>query len=391
MSTNPAAPTILTTATATSAKPIVKTTKPIVAYWLYFNAGMVFAIVVVGGLTRLTESGLSIVEWNVISGMKPPRSEQEWRDEFEKYKQYPEYKLLNRHMEIEDFKGIFYWEWGHRMIGRFIGMSIILPGLYFAKRGYMTKSVQKQVLFIASVMGFQGFMGWFMVKSGLNEALMKEVGAVPRVSQYRLTAHLCTAFIIYAGAIFSAAGILRNDKLARGVYPKNVAQMLNSPVLNRFRKYTHLLGGLIFITALSGGIVAGLDAGLIYTEYPKMGQGYIPPTNELFNDRYTKGKGVWRNFLENPVTAQFDHRTLAEITAVATGSLWIYARRLPLPKNARAAVNAMLVAAATQVTLGICTLIYMVPISLGAAHQAGALALLTSNFWLIHALRKVPL
>lgn len=294
-------------------------------------------------------------------------------------------------MEIEDFKGIFYWEWGHRMIGRFIGMSIVLPGLYFAKRGYMTKSVQKQVLFIASVMGFQGFMGWFMVKSGLNEALMKEVGAVPRVSQYRLTAHLCTAFIIYAGAIFSAAGILRNDKLARGVYPKNVAQMLNSPVLNRFRKYTHLLGGLIFITALSGGIVAGLDAGLIYTEYPKMGQGYIPPTNELFNDHYTKGKGVWRNFLENPVTAQFDHRTLAEITAVATGSLWIYSRRLPLPKNARAAVNAMLVAAATQVTLGICTLIYMVPISLGAAHQAGALALLTSNFWLIHALRKVPL
>ncbi|CEP09989.1 hypothetical protein [Parasitella parasitica] len=380
-------------AAAGAVQAVVTHTKPIVAYWLYFNAGMVFAIVVVGGLTRLTESGLSIVEWNVISGMKPPRSEQEWRDEFEKYKQYPEYKLLNRHMEIEDFKGIFYWEWGHRMIGRFIGMSIILPGLYFARRGYMTKAVQKQVLFIASVMGFQGFMGWFMVKSGLNDALMKEVGAVPRVSQYRLTAHLCTAFIIYAGAIFSAADILRNDKLAKGTYPKHVANMINSSVLKQLRKYSHWLGGLIFITALSGGIVAGLDAGLIYTEYPKMGKGYIPPKSELWDDHYKKDTdhGKWRNLLENPVTAQFDHRTLAEFTALCTTGFWLYSRRLPLPPNARAACNAMMVAVATQITLGICTLIYMVPISLGAAHQAGALALLTSNFWTIHALRKVPL
>ncbi|KAG2203346.1 hypothetical protein INT46_005497 [Mucor plumbeus] len=385
--------TVSSSSSNTTTKTMVTHTKPIVAYWLYFNAGMVFAIVVVGGLTRLTESGLSIVEWNVISGMKPPRSEQEWKDEFEKYKQYPEYKLLNRHMEIEDFKGIFYWEWGHRMIGRLIGMSIILPGIYFARHGYMTKSVQKQVLFIASVMGFQGFMGWFMVKSGLNYALMKEVGAVPRVSQYRLTAHLCTAFIIYAGCIFSAAGILRNDKLANGTYPKKVADMINNASLKKLRKYSHWLGGLIFITALSGGIVAGLDAGLIYTEYPKMGEGYIPPKNELWNDHYKKSTdhGKWRNLLENPVTAQFDHRTLAEFTALCTTGFWLYSRHLPLPPNARTACNAMMIAAATQVTLGICTLIYMVPISLGAAHQAGALALLTSNFWAIHALRKVPL
>jgi cytochrome c oxidase assembly protein subunit 15 len=236
-------------------------------------------------------------------------------------------------------------------------------------------------------------MGWYMVKSGLNEALMKEVGAVPRVSQYRLTAHLCTAFVIYAAAIFSAADIVRANKIASGVYPKEVASMLNSPVLNRFRKYTHMLGGLIFITALSGGLVAGLDAGLIYTEYPKMGEGYIPPKDELWNSHYVKDgdKGKWRNLLENPTTVQFDHRTLAEFTAVATAALWGYSRSLPLPKNARNAVNTMILAAATQVTLGICTLIYMVPISLGAAHQAGALALLTSNFWLIHALRKVRL
>lgn len=296
-------------------------------------------------------------------------------------------------MNLEEFKGIFYWEWGHRMIGRFIGMTLIVPAIYFARRGYMTKQVQKQVLFIASVMGFQGFMGWFMVKSGLNEALMKEVGAVPRVSQYRLTAHLCTALVIYAGAIFSAAGILRADKIARGVYPKQVAELLNASIMNRFRKYTHLLGGLMFITALSGGLVAGLDAGLVYTEYPKMGKGFIPPKDELWDDNFKKegDRGKWRNLLENPVTAQFDHRCLAEFTAIATAALWVYSRRLPLPKNARNAANAMMAAAALQVTLGICTLIYMVPISLAAAHQAGALVLLTSNFWLIHALRRVPL
>ncbi|KAI9487661.1 MAG: COX15/CtaA family [Benjaminiella poitrasii] len=380
-------------AASSATKPIVTHTKPIVAYWLYFNAGLVFTIVVVGGLTRLTESGLSIVEWNVISGMKPPRSEQEWREEFEKYKQYPEYKLLNRHMNLEEFKGIFYWEWGHRMLGRFIGMTLLLPAIYFARRGYMTKSVQKQVLFIFSVMGFQGFMGWYMVKSGLNEALMKEPGAVPRVSQYRLTAHLCTALVIYASAIFSAAGILRADKIANGTYPRKVAEMLNSPVLKPFKRYTHLLGGLMFITALSGGLVAGLDAGLIYTEYPKMGEGYIPPKDELWTDHYKKetDHGKWRNLLENPVTAQFDHRTLAELTALASTGLWFYSRRLPLPKNARNAVNTMMLATACQITLGICTLIYMVPISLAATHQAGALALLTSNFWLIHALRKVRL
>ncbi|KAI8984543.1 COX15/CtaA family [Mycotypha africana] len=300
---------------------------------------------------------------------------------------------LNRNMELNDFKGIFYWEWSHRMIGRFIGLTLALPALYFAQRGYMTKAVQKRSLFILSVMGFQGFMGWYMVKSGLSEALMKEPGAVPRVSQYRLTAHFATALIIYASSIFTAADILRDNKILNGTYPKKVAEMLNSPAIKPFRKYSHWVLGLITLTALSGGLVAGLDAGLIYTEYPKMGEGYIPPKDELWSDHYKKetDTGKWRNLLENPVTAQFDHRTLAELTAVATTCLWAYSRRVPLPKNARNAINAMMLAAATQVTLGICTLIYMVPIELAASHQAGALALLTSNFWLVHALRKVPL
>ncbi|KAI7907016.1 cytochrome oxidase assembly protein-domain-containing protein [Cokeromyces recurvatus] len=380
----------LTTTVATTATTV---TKPAVAYWLYFNASMVFTIVVVGGLTRLTESGLSITEWNVISGMKPPRSEMEWNEEFEKYKQFPEYKLLNRHMTLEEFKNIFYWEWSHRMIGRFIGVSFILPGLYFASKGHMSRRVAKQTLGITCLLGFQGFMGWYMVKSGLSEALMKEPGTVPRVSQYRLTAHLATAIAIYASTIFVAADIIRENKLVSGRYGQQTASMLNNPVLKRFRIATHTLGALMLVTVLSGGLVAGLDAGLIYNEFPFMGETIIPPLKELWSDDYVKPQdhGKWRNLLENPTTVQFDHRTLAETTATFTTVLWLYSKKIPLPKNARIAVNIMMGALLLQVSLGISTLLYMVPIELAAAHQAGALALLTSNFWLIHALRRVPL
>jgi cytochrome c oxidase assembly protein subunit 15 len=233
-------------------------------------------------------------------------------------------------------------------------------------------------------------MGWYMVKSGLSEALMKEPGAVPRVSQYRLTAHLATAVAIYASTLFVASDIIRQNKLAAGQF--STISALNNPVLKRFRIATHSLGALMLVTVFSGGLVAGLDAGLIYNEFPFMGESIMPPTAELWNDHYTKptDQGKWRNLLENPTTVQFDHRTLAETTATLTTALWLYSRKLPLPKNVRLAMNTMMGAVVVQVTLGISTLIYMVPIELAAAHQAGALALLTSNFWLIHALKRVP-
>ncbi|ORZ08685.1 COX15/CtaA family [Absidia repens] len=379
---------------ATASRTAVKVTKPVVGYWLYFNAGLVFAIVVVGGLTRLTESGLSITEWNVISGMKPPRSELEWTEEFENTSNFLNIKCkpIESTHDFGRIQNIFYWEWSHRMIGRFIGATFILPGIYFASRGYMTRRVAKQVFGITSLLGFQGFMGWYMVQSGLSEALMKEPGAVPRVSQYRLTAHFATAILIYGATIFVAADVIRQNKLVNGTYPKEVATMLNNSALKRFRILTHSLGALLLLTALSGGLVAGLDAGLIYNEWPLMGEGLVPPKDELWSDAYVKpqDKGKWRNMLENPTTVQFDHRTLAETSAVAATALWLYSRRLPLPKNVRLAVNTMMGVVVVQVSLGISTLIYMVPIQLAAAHQAGALTLLTSNFWLIHALRKVP-
>lgn len=237
-------------------------------------------------------------------------------------------------------------------------------------------------------------MGWYMVQSGLSEALMKEPGAVPRVSQYRLTAHFATALAIYGSTIFVAADILRQNKIINGTYPKETAKMINNPVLKRFRILTHSLAGLITLTALSGGLVAGLDAGLIYNEWPMMGDGLIPPIDELWSNEYAKPNdkgGKWRNLLENPTTVQFDHRTLAETTALAATALWLYSRKLPLPKNVRMAMNTVMGVVILQVTLGISTLVYMVPIELASAHQAGAMTLLTSNFWLIHALRRVPL
>lgn len=210
------------------------------------------------------------------------------------------------------------------MIGRFIGMTFILPGLYFAKRGYMTRRVAKQTFGITALLGFQGFMGWYMVKSGLSEALMQEPGAVPRVSQYRLTAHLATAFTIYAGSIFVAADILRQHKLATGTYPKEVAAMLNNPALNRFRRFAHIMGAMIFFTAMTGGLVAGLDAGLIYNEFPYMGDGFVPPKEELWSDEYKKPTdvGKWRNLLENPTTVQFDHRTM--VKSERTLGVWTF-------------------------------------------------------------------
>lgn len=278
------------------------------------------------------------------------------------------------------------------MLGRFIGTAFILPGLYFASRGYMTKKVAKQCFGITAMLGFQGFMGWYMVKSGLSQALMMEPGAVPRVSQYRLTAHLATAFVIYGSTIMVAADIIRQHRLANGKITKDLIRAINNPALNRFRSAAMFMLHFIFATAMTGGLVAGLDAGLIYNEWPMMGEGVVPPKNELWSDHFVKpgDNGKWRNLLENPTTVQFDHRTMAETTAVLATGLYFYSRRLPLPRNVKVASNAMMAAVAAQVTLGICTLIYMVPIELAALHQAGALTLLTANFWLVHTLRKIP-
>ncbi|KAF9417882.1 Cytochrome c oxidase assembly protein cox15 [Entomortierella beljakovae] len=369
--------------------------RPVVGYWMFTISAMTFAIVVLGGLTRLTESGLSIVEWNLIKGMKPPRSQAEWDEEFNKYKQFPEYKLLNHGMTLEEFKRIFYYEWSHRMLGRAIGAAFILPGLFFAARGMFTKNIARRSLIIGSLIGFQGALGWYMVKSGLDEELMAKPGATPRVSQYRLSAHLGSAFLIYAGAFMTGLKVLTDYKVSKGGY-ESLATVINNPVLKRFKGAAHGIVGLVFLTVLSGAFVAGLDAGLIYNEFPLMGGRLVPPTTELFDDHFLhKGDhptlGLWRNMFDNQVTVQFNHRVLATSTFTAISALFLYSRKLPLPPQARIGVNILLAVACGQVGLGITTLLYMVPVSLGTAHQAGALTLLTSALYLMHSLKKVPL
>ncbi|PQE30320.1 cytochrome c oxidase assembly cox15 protein [Rutstroemia sp. NJR-2017a WRK4] len=356
------------------------------AYWLLGSAASVFGIVVFGGLTRLTESGLSITEWKPVTGSLPPLSAADWDSEFAKYRASPEYKLLNPNMSLEEFKKIYYMEWGHRLWGRFVGLSFVLPAIYFVARRKVSKPIAFRLLGISGLIGCQGALGWWMVKSGLKDDLFAP-GSHPRVSQYRLTAHLGTAFICYTAMLWSGLSILR-DRALMASPAKGHAELLrrSSPSLSIFRKSVAGLALLVFTTAMSGGLVAGLDAGLIYNEFPRMGTGLTPPRSELFSDFYSRRPDRsdiwWRNMLENPSTVQLDHRILATTSFTAILALWAYSRfnprvRAALPKSAQKGMLGVVHLLMMQVTLGITTLLYLVPVPLAAAHQAGSLALLT--------------
>ena len=331
---------------------------------------------------------LSITEWKPVTGSLPPLSASDWASEFDKYRASPEFKLLNPHMTLEEFKKIYYMEWGHRLWGRFVGLSFVLPAIYFVSRRKVAANMSLRLLGISGLIGFQGFLGWYMVKSGLKDDLFAP-GSHPRVSQYRLTAHLGAAFICYTAMLWNALSILRTNALlshpARGL-----AQLthLSSSSLGVFRKSVAGLTLLVFTAALSGGLVAGLDAGLIYNEFPRMGTGFHPPKAELLSPFYSRKSDqsdlVWRNMLENPSTVQLNHRVLATTTFTAILSLWAYSRfnrrlRGALPNGARKGMLGVVHLVLLQVTLGISTLIYLVPVPLAAAHQAGALALLTGT------------
>ncbi|KAI9023283.1 cytochrome c oxidase assembly protein COX15 [Hyaloraphidium curvatum] len=368
------------------------TPPPVVGYWLLANAALVFGIVVLGGITRLTESGLSITEWNLIRGMKWPSSEDEWNEEWRKYKETPEYKILNHSMSLNEFKSIFFYEWAHRMWGRFIGAFFILPAGYFLARGHLPGSTKWRVLEIGALIGFQGALGWYMVKSGLDEQHLESRPInTPRVSQYRLAAHLGTAFVVYAASVMEGLRILRDNKPPDVL--KNIARAISNPQLSSFARASRFTAALTFITVLSGAFVAGLDAGLVYNEWPWMG-GRIVPSDLLGLTEVAEKEGrdypAWRNFLENPSAVQFDHRMLAYTTLTTVSALWLYSRRLPLPRNVRIAVNSLVAVAYLQATLGITTLLYLVPVELASAHQAGSLTLWTVALYLAHAMKRLP-
>lgn len=318
----------------------------------------------------------------------------DWESEFEKYRASPEFQLLNPHMTLEEFKKIYFMEWTHRLWGRFIGMSFVLPSLYFVARRRVSPRMAVNLLGISSLIGFQGFIGWWMVKSGLKDDLFAP-GSHPRVSQYRLTTHLATAFVCYSWMLMSGLTILRTRRLlADPAAASAVINAIKNPALKTFRRSVLGVTGLVFLTAMSGGLVAGLDAGLIYNEFPKMGLGLTPPKSELWDKFYSRkedGSDLWwRNMLENPSTVQLDHRIMAITTFCTILALFAYARTgkvaAVLPKNAKKGTTGLVHLVTLQAALGISTLIYMVPTHLAATHQAGSLAVLTGALVLAHRL-----
>ncbi|KAH6678825.1 cytochrome c oxidase assembly protein COX15 [Plectosphaerella plurivora] len=390
------APGVLDEATnaAKSAFP-EKTTSKAVAMWLLGSAVSVFGIVVWGGLTRLTESGLSITEWRPVTGSLPPANAEDWESEFAKYRSSPEFALLNPHMTLDEFKKIYFMEWSHRLWGRAVGMTFVLPAIYFVARRRVSRPMAWNLLGISTLIGFQGFIGWWMVKSGLKDDLFAP-GSHPRVSQYRLTAHLGTAFVCYSWMLMTAITILRTRKMyADPAAALKTITALANPTITPLRRAVFGLAGLVFVTAMSGALVAGLDAGLIYNEFPKMGLGLTPPSSELWDKFYSRkedGSDLWwRNMLENPSTVQMDHRILAMTTFTSILTLFFYSRRgniaAALPTNIKKGVNGCVHLVFLQATLGITTLLWMVPTHLAAAHQAGSLALLTGVLVLAHRLR----
>jgi cytochrome c oxidase assembly protein subunit 15 len=333
-----------------------------VAYWLLACCALVFAMVVVGGVTRLTHSGLSITEWQPIVGTLPPLSQADWETAFAKYQATPEYQQVNKGMALAEFQGIFWWEYFHRLLGRLIGVAFFVPYTWFALRRQIPPGYGAKLLGIFVLGGLQGALGWYMVKSGLVDD--------PRVSQFRLTAHLGLAFVIFAAMLWVALSL----RDARRVAP---ADPRRRPV----RRFAYAVALLVFVMVLTGGFVAGIRAGFAYNTFPLMNGSLVPPEIMLLTP-------WWTNFFYNMATVQFDHRVGAWLLAFAVPMLWWQVRRTPgLPPRARAGAHLLLAMLAVQIALGILTLVHVVPLPLAALHQAGALLVFAFALNLAHAVR----
>ena len=328
------------------------------AAWLFACCALVFAIVDVGGITRLTHSGLSIVEWQPLVGAVPPLNESEWRQTFDEYRKTPEFRLRNFDMTLAGFKRIFWWEYFHRLLGRFIGVAFFVPFLWFLARGAIARPIAWRLAGIFALGAVQGGLGWFMVKSGLVDD--------PSVSSVRLAAHLGTALLIYASMLWFALG------LAFGMAPRAAPP----------RRHAATLAVLVFAMILTGALVAGIHAGYAYNTYPLMDGHWVPP-------EILELTPAWKNFIYNMATVQFDHRVLALVIAATAASLvWRVLRDPASRPRERAWSWALLAAVALQIAAGISTLLLRVPIPLAALHQAGAVVVFTCALGLLHSLSR---
>ncbi len=330
------------------------------AAWLLLCCALVFAVVVVGGVTRLTRSGLSIVEWQPIVGILPPLSDAQWQEVFYKYQQTPEYQKVNLGMPLHEFKRIFWWEYFHRFLGRAMGLVFFVPLLYFALSRRIGRGLALRLFGIFLLGALQGALGWYMVRSGLVDD--------PRVSHYRLTAHLGLAFLIFAGILWTALSLL-----APQAAPPD-------PGRRRLLRFAAGLSAIIFLMALSGGLVAGMHAGLAYNTFPLMNGYLVPPEYLVLQPWY------W-NLFNNVAAIQFDHRLIAWLLAILVLLFWLRSRSVQLQPRARLARNLLVLALTVQITLGILTLLLRVPVPLAALHQAGALTLFAASLWVCYELR----
>ncbi len=332
-----------------------------IAGWLLICAAVIFGMILLGGVTRLTNSGLSMVEWRPLMGVVPPLSEEAWQASFEKYKQFPEYRKVNLGMTLHEYKSIFMYEYLHRMLGRLIGVIFLLPMLYFAIRGRIRPGLMPKLLVLFFLGACQGLLGWYMVKSGLVDN--------PRVSQYRLTAHLGLAFAIYAYMVWLALDLLSPQGVAAG------------GALRRCAGWALGLVGVVYLMILSGGLVAGTRAGFAYSTWPLMGTSFIPPG--LY-----AGTPAWLDAFEDITTIQFNHRMLAYLVFVLVMAFAAVVWQRTAERKIRVALALMVATLLLQVTLGISTLLLHVPLYLAAAHQGGAVLLLSATLYVAHALRR---
>ncbi|MDF1721942.1 MAG: COX15/CtaA family protein [Minwuia sp.] len=322
-----------------------------VATWLFMVAALVFIMVVVGGITRLTESGLSMTDWHPVTGWLPPIGEAAWLAEFEKYKAFPEYQKINRGMSLEDFQMIFAWEYGHRLLGRIIGLAFFLPMAFFMISGAIRRREIPWFLFLLVAGGSQGALGWFMVQSGLVDR--------PDVSQYRLAAHLTLAFVIYALLLLTAW------RVREGNSGRAAVVAMRGPAT--------VLAGLVLLQIVIGAFVAGINAGHIYNTWPMMDGALIP-------DALFATSPAWLALFEDHLTVQFMHRLGAYLLIIVAVLVMLRGRRIG--GRVKPAAMGTLHAILLQVLLGIATLVMVVPVWIGALHQATALVVWTAALWL---------
>ncbi len=332
-----------------------------VRIWLFAIAGLVFAMVIVGGATRLTGSGLSITEWQPILGVVPPTSEAAWQEAFEKYRHIPEYSQINPGMTLQGFKAIYWWEWTHRLLGRLIGVVFFIPFAVFLLRGSIPRRFIPGVAALFVLGGAQGALGWFMVKSGLADRV--------DVSQYRLAAHLALAAAIAGYAFWLALSIGRSTLTEK-----------RRPVLNASlpaKLGTGVLAGLVYLQIIAGAFVAGLKAGHASNTWPLMNGEIIPPGLDVFSPWYV-------NFFENPLTAQFAHRALAYAIAIFAAGFGVLIWKTRRAQALRIPMLAITAAVFVQIALGVATIVYGVPLAIALAHQANAILIFALALWALH-------